>query len=308
MNKKFPFLFPLAVTVIILIAAVWYLHGTHLAVLDPAGLIAQKESSLIILATVLSMIIIVPVFIMTIFIAWKYRESNTKAKHNPNWDFKPIVDVIWWTVPTILIIILSVIIWTSTHALDPFKPIASNNPPIVIQVVAMDWKWLFIYPQQGIATVNYFEFPENTPVDFEITSDAPMNSFWIPELGSQIYAMPSMSTELHLIASSTGTYSGMSANISGAGFADMTFTAQSVSQDDFNSWVRNAKQSSNMLTADAYNTLAQPGTSTPLTYSWSDADLYDKVLMKDMMQADAVATGTDDTNMGGMNMPGMDMQ
>ena len=289
------------------VAAIGHLGSPHIALLEPAGLIAQKERDLLLLVTELSLIIVVPVFTLTIFVAWKYREGNARAKHSPDWDYKPAVDVLWWTVPTLIIIVISVVIWTSSRDLDPYKPITSDVPPIVIQVVALDWKWLFIYPKQGIATLNHFSFPAGTPVDFEITSDAPMNSFWIPELGSQIYAMPAMATQLHLIASSTGNYSGVSANISGAGFSGMDFVAQSVTPDDFNSWVQSVKRSSRSLTDDAYDALAEPSSDDPeIEYSSIDPDLFSKVITKDYMQASSVASGT--PSMQDMSaMPGMDM-
>ncbi len=146
-----------------------------------------------------------------------------------------------WAVPIILIASLSVLNWKSTHELDPYQPIASNAPPLTVEVVALDWKFLFIYPQQNIATVNFIEFPVNTPLNFQLTADAPMSSFWIPQLGSQIYAMPAMSTQLHLIANSTGDFRGMDTEINGAGFSGMKFAARSVSQTDFNAWVASVK-------------------------------------------------------------------
>ena len=302
MNKRvlFKFLIRFFLTCVAIIvvgfaivsAIAWYIHSSYIAVLEPAGLIAAKERGLFILIAGLSLIVIIPVFVLTIFIAWKYREGNTTARYTPDWDYKPLLDIIWWVVPTVLIVVFSVITWQSTKELDPYKPIVSSSgaTPITIQVIALDWKWLFIYPDQNIATVNFFQFPENTPINFEITSDAPMNSFWIPALGSQIYAMPSMTTQLHLIASTTGSFDGYSANISGAGFAGMTFVAKSSSQADFDAWVTAVRQSANPLSVDAYNTLAKPSSNNPVAYySWKADDLYDKVLMKDMMEAEEVA-------------------
>ncbi len=173
------------------------LTGDHnFALLDPKGVVAQKERDLMVVAGLMTLVVVVPVFLLTFGIAWRYRATNTKAKYTPNWDHNIVLETIWWTVPTLLILILGGIIWKSSHELDPFKPLASTNEPMIIQVVALDWKWLFIYPDQQIATVNYVEFPENTPVQFHITADAPMNSFWIPQLGGQIYAMAGMSTQL----------------------------------------------------------------------------------------------------------------
>ena len=164
-----------------------------------------------------------------------------KAKHAPDWEHNYIAEYCWWGVPIVIIVILAVTTWKSSHDLNPFKPIESEKKPLAIQVVALHWKWLFIYPEQGIATVNFVQFPEKTPINFEITSDAPMNSFWIPQLGGQIYAMPAMRSKLHLIANEIGSFRGVSANISGKGFAGMTFTAKSSSEEDFDAWVQSGK-------------------------------------------------------------------
>jgi cytochrome o ubiquinol oxidase subunit 2 len=174
-----------------------------------------------------------------------------------------------------------VIIWDSSHRLDPYRPLSSANKPLTIQVIALDWKWLFIYPTQGIATVNFVQFPVGTPVDFQITADAPMNSFWIPQLGSQIYAMPGMSTQLHLLADSGGNYYGSSANISGQGFAGMNFTARASSALAFRQWVTSVKASSSRLDVNHYGQLAKPSQGNPVAYYASAANgLYDDVIAK----------------------------
>src|SRR5476649_775967 len=184
----------------------WFGMTHTIAVLSPKGQIADKERHLIILATLLMLIVVVPVYVMMFVIAWKYREGNTKARYTPDWDHSNGLEFLWWAIPMAIIAVLSVITFKSSHELDPFKALSSTKPPITIQVVALQWKWLFIYPNQNIASVNYFRMPANTPVDFEITADSPMNSFWIPQLGGQIYAMPGMSTELHLMADGVGKY------------------------------------------------------------------------------------------------------
>ncbi|HEY5259644.1 MAG TPA: cytochrome ubiquinol oxidase subunit II, partial [Rhabdochlamydiaceae bacterium] len=194
------FLFFLAVGV----AGVSFLYFGDIAVLDPQGMIALKERDLLLTATWLMLLIVIPVFILTVWVAFKYHSGNTKAKFRPDWDKSHLAETIWLGVPCIIGIVLSVLIWNSCHELDPFRPIASTSKPIKIQAVALQWKWLFIYPDHGIATVNFIQFPEQVPVDFEITADAPMNSFWIPELGGQIYAMPGMKAQLHLIADTLG--------------------------------------------------------------------------------------------------------
>jgi cytochrome o ubiquinol oxidase subunit 2 len=214
--------------------AVIYLGSVNIPVLQPRGIVGQKERDLMYISLLLSLIVVVPVFVMLFIFSWKYREGNLKPKkYQPDWDGSRLYESVWWSIPFALIAVLAVITWSSSHDLDPFKPLSAQAPPLEVQVVALDWKWLFIYPKQSIATVNFVEFPVNTPVDFKITSDAPMNSFWIPQLGSQIYAMPGMSTQLHLMAGKAGSYNGKSANISGKGFAGMTFTAKAASNDDF---------------------------------------------------------------------------
>lgn len=271
------------VAVALLVVAVLYLRHFSIPVLEPRGTIARQERNLIYFGSLLSIIIIVPVFALTFMISWKYREANTKATYSPEFDHSRKAETIWWLIPTILIVILSVVTWNSSHQLDPFKPLASDTAPLTIQVVALDWKWLFIYPQQNIASVNMVQFPVNTPVHFVITSDAPMNSFWIPQLGGQIYAMPGMSTQLHLMASQSGSYRGSSANISGRGFADMNFTAKATSNLDFRKWVNTVKQSPNHLTADAYAELSKPSDhNTVAYYASNQPGLYDSIVIKYM--------------------------
>lgn len=263
------------------ILAGFLMRHTTFAVLQPRGIIAQKQRNLIITATLLMLIVVVPVLVMTAGIAWKYRATNKKAKYMPNWDHNRVAETIWWTIPLVLVAVLGIITWNSSHDLDPFKPLASSTQPITIQVVALQWKWLFIYPEQNIATVNYFQFPKNTPVNFQVTADAPMNSFWIPQLGGQIYAMAGMTTKLHLMADQTGSFRGSSANLSGAGFASMHFMAEASNVGDFKNWVNQVKQSPERLTMDNYAKLAKASSNVaPKTYAWEDAALYDTLITK----------------------------
>jgi cytochrome o ubiquinol oxidase subunit 2 len=229
------------------------------------------------------LIVVIPVFILTGYIAIKYREGNKSARYSPDFDHSPLVEGLWWAIPFIIIAILSVMAWNSSHSLDPFKPITSDKEPLKIQVVAMQWKWLFIYPEQGIASVNMAHLPVDRPVNFEITSDAPMNSFWIPQLGGQIYAMAGMRTKLHLIADTPGYYHGQSANISGSGFAGMTFTARACQPPDFEKWLAEVKNSSQDLTMANYDQLAEPSKNNPASYySQADDGLFDAVIAKYM--------------------------
>lgn len=255
----------------------------NIDVLNPQGEIASRERDLLLFTTALSLVVVVPVFFMLALFSWKFREGNKKAKYTPDWDSNKFLETIWWGIPFAIILVLSVITWNSSHDLDPSKPIVSEVQPITIQVVALQWKWLFIYPEQQIASVNLVQFPEKTPLNFVITSDAPMNSFWIPSLGGQIYAMSGMSTKLHLIADTTGDFKGSSANISGQGFADMKFIARSSSTTDFDAWVKKVRTTSSSLDIDSYEELAKPGVqSAPSFYALSNTDLYDTIVMKYM--------------------------
>lgn len=284
MNRKYKFIFLALLAVAVLLLLAFLLRGSNIAVLNPKGEIAEKQRDLINIATWLMMIVMIPVFILTVVFAWKYREKNTKAKYSPDWHQSLLAESIWWGIPGIIILILGIITWKSCRELDPFKPLQVSTKPIAIQVVALQWKWLFIYPEYKIATVNFIQFPEKTPLNFEITSDAPMNSFWIPQLGGQIYAMPGMRTKIHLIANETGSFKGLSANLSGRGFAGMKFTANASSQADFDRWMQSVKQSPNLLTLEEYNRLVEPSENSPQKfYLLQDETLYDQIIMKYMM-------------------------
>lgn len=263
--------------------AFFLLKDTVLPVLMPAGVVGEKERNLFIFTTLLGLLVVIPVLVMLFYVAWKYREGNTKAKYNPEWDKSKIIEAIWWGIPCVIILLLGIITYYSSHELDPFKPLRSETKPVKIQVVALQWKWLFIYPEHNIASVNDVRFPVNTPVNFELTSDAPMNSFWIPSLGSQIYAMSGMSTKLHLQANEVGEFDGSSANISGEGFASMRFIARSTTSADFSKWVSETKNTGESLDTQEYDTLHEP--SIEKTYRYfvlKKPDLYDTIVMKYM--------------------------
>lgn len=261
-----------------------YFKVHPLAVFDSKGVVASKERGLIIFALLLSLIVILPVFGMLFAFAWKYRASNKQAKYSPELGGSRVAETIWWLIPSCLILILSIVTWNSSHALDPYRPLNTTVKPLVIQVVALDWKWLFIYPQAQVATVNYVEFPVNQPVTFEITADAPMNSLWIPQLAGQVYAMPGMITELHVQASQIGDYRGSSANISGKGFAGMKFTARADSAAHYTAWLKRVQQSSNNLNITTYDNLARPSINNAVVYyGHAEADVFDTTVMKFMM-------------------------
>ncbi|PMQ03398.1 MULTISPECIES: ubiquinol oxidase subunit II [Dyella] len=242
------------------------LSGCNLEVLTPKGDVGAHEKSLILIALGLMAVVAIPVIAMTLWFPWRYRSSNKKATYAPNWSHSNKIEVVVWTIPAIIVAILAVITWTSSHALDPYKPLESEAKPITVQVVSMDWKWLFVYPEYGVASVNELAFPTDRPVNFQLTSDSVMNAFFIPQLGSQIYAMAGMETKLHLIAREPGTYAGLSTNFSGEGFSDMHFKAIATSEDGFNEWIAKAKASQANLDDAGYKALAQPSEKAPVTY------------------------------------------
>ena len=255
--------------------------ATHdVAMIDSAGLIGEHQRNLLYICAGLMLIVVLPVFILTLVIGYRYREGG-KGKHTPEWEHNNWLELIWWGVPFLIIIVLAIITFRTSHELNPFKPLDSPKKAIKIQAVALQWKWLFIYPELGIATVNLCEFPVDTPLDFEVTADAPMNSFWIPQLGGQIYAMPAMRAKLHLLAKETGTFRGCSSNISGTGFAGMYFDAKSVSDADFAKWVSKVRDSSGQLGRAQYERLVEPSSYDPVQYFGRVSNgLFDWIIMK----------------------------
>jgi cytochrome o ubiquinol oxidase subunit II len=249
------------------LSATLLLSGCQWAVLDPKGPIGVQERSIIITATVLMLIVVVPVIALILIFAWRYRASNGKAEYRPNWSHSNRIEAVVWLIPCIIIATLAVITWRTSHSLDPYRPLDSKVKPIRIDAVALDWKWLFIYPDQKVATVNEVAFPANVPVEFHITSATVMNAFFIPQLGSQIYAMAGMQTQLHLLASEPGTYQGLSSNYSGDGFSGMTFKAIAVpSQQGFDAWLAKVKASRQTLGGADYARLAKASEDNPVAY------------------------------------------
>lgn len=257
------------------------LQGKNIQLLNSKGFTSEGERNIIFTAGILLLGALVPVFILTGFIARKYRSGNTKGEYAPDSNSRIWIQALWWIFPTVIVIIFAVITWKATHLLDPYRPIQSKNKPIVIEVVALRWKWLFIYPEENIATVNFIQFPVNTPVDFILTADAPMNSFWIPQLSGQMYAMAGMSTQLHVEALSTGDYSGSAAEISGKGFSGMKFKARASTRLQYEEWVKKVKLSEHILNTSEYNKLSNPSDDNPVFYySKVSPDLFNNVIMK----------------------------
>ncbi|ONG58117.1 ubiquinol oxidase subunit II, partial [Pseudoroseomonas deserti] len=233
-----------------------FLSGCNLVILSPSGDIAAQQRDLIIASTVLMLIIIVPVMVLTLFFAWRYRASNKAATYDPEWHHSTKLEVVIWAAPLAIIIVLGAMTWTATHLLDPYRPLAridadrpvtAEHKPLTVEVVALDWKWLFIYPEQGFATVNELAAPVDTPINFRITASSVMNSFSIPAMAGMIYAMPGMETKLHAVINREGVYDGLSANYSGAGFSDMRFKFHGLSQQGFDAWVAQNKAAGGLV-------------------------------------------------------------
>lgn len=272
-------------TVAVCLATWLFLQGKNVAVLNPQGIIAHQQVGLMTFTLLLSVAIVVPVFIMLGVIAWKYREGNKKATYDPEHEGSKWLEVAWWGIPIVVIAILSVVTWISTHDLDPYKSIASDKKALRVQVVSLQWKWLFLYPDYGIASVNELRMPVGTPVDFEITADSPMSAFWIPNLGSQTYAMNGMTSRLSLRADNEGTFRGSNTNISGEGYSDMHFQAIAMkNQQDFDSWAKSTKDktSNKDLNSGAYAVLAEPGKKSVTHYRSYDEGLYNEIMQKYM--------------------------
>ncbi len=244
-------------------------HGASIPVLQPMGPIAFAERRIIIVTLLLTSLIVIPVFFLLFFFAWKYRDQSPEAHvhHHPTWDHDSAgAEIIWWLVPSAIIVVLAVIAVQSSRALDPYVPLRAQTPALTVQVVALNWKWLFIYPEQGVASVNDLTIPEGVPVRFLLTADAPMNSFWIPSLGGQIMVMPGMQTQLNLAADATGVFDGYSGNLSGKGFAGMAFKVHAVSSLDFNDWIERARAAQSALDTHAYQFLSQESENDPVRY------------------------------------------
>jgi len=272
-----------SISKLLTLCAVTLLSGCHMALLDPKGPIGAQEKWLIILSFAVMMIVVIPVFLMAFYFPWKYRASNKNAEYKPKWSHSNKIEVVIWSVPALIIVVLSYVVWTSTHELSPFRPLASKQKPITIEAVALDWKWLFIYPDQHIATVNHIEFPTGVPVNFRITSDTVMTSFFIPRLGSQIYAMAGMQTEDHLQADEPGVYTGRNSQFSGRGFSSMDFKAVATSREQFQRWVARVKQTRTKLDLATLKRLEKPSEGDSASY-YSDVvpHLFDRIIKKYM--------------------------
>lgn len=307
-------------------AAVAGLTGCAQAVvLNPAGDVAAQQGQLVVQATLLMLLIIVPVIALTLWFAWKYRATNTantEADYAPEWHHSTVLELVIWSGPLLIVIALGAITWIGTHKLDPYRPLDRISAtqalqpgvqPLEVQVVAMDWKWLFFYPEQGIATVNELAAPVNRPILFKLTSTTTMNAFYVPDLAGMIYTMPGMQTELNAVINKAGVYEGKSSHYSGAGFSGMTFKFHGLSDGDFEQWVQKAKAEGQALDRRTFVKLAEPSQRDPVQrFATVETGLYDKVLnrcvedgkmcMHHMMAIDAMG-GEAYARAQGLNLP-----
>jgi cytochrome o ubiquinol oxidase subunit II len=255
------------------------LSGCNVAEFNPKGAIGEQERTLIITALGVMLLVVIPVIVMTFCFAWRYRASNPKATYAPKWAHSTSIEVVVWTIPCLIVAFLGVLIYGSTHTLDPYRPLESAAAPVRVEVIALNWKWLFIYPDYGVASVNRLMIPVDRPVNFMLTSDSIMNSFFIPQLGSQIYTMAGMQTQLHLIADTVGTYAGESSNFSGPGFSDMHFDAIATTAKGFDDWIQQARKSPLTLNGDTYRALTEPSSKNPVTvYAGVTPGLFETVV------------------------------
>ncbi len=247
----------------------------------PRGTVAAHELQVLLQLAGIMLALGAPMLVLFCVFAWKYRADNAEAKFEPDRIASGRMQLLMWLIPALFVAVMWGVTWKGAHKLDPFKPIASDKPPITIQVVALRWKWLFIYPEQHVASTGLVVFPEDTPIHFDLTADGPMSLFWIPQLGGQMAAMTAMKTQLNLIAE-RGNYDGKNTEINGQGYSDMVFDAKAVSREDFDAWVRQTRMSSAMLDSDAYAKLAEPSRDAPQMYFGSvDPDLFSTIMMKD---------------------------
>lgn len=298
------------------------LGGCDMVVIHPMGDVALQQRNLVIFALALMLLIVVPVIALVGLFAWRYRATNLAARYEPEWDHSTQLELVIWSAPLLIVIALGAVTWTGTHLLDPYRPIerlAAGRPvpagtrPLEVQVVALDWKWLFIYPEYGIATVNELAAPVDRPIRFRLTSANVMNAFYVPTLAGMIYAMPSMETKLHAVINRRGNYAGFSANYSGAGFSGMRFRFHGLDQAGFAAWVARNRAAPLPLTRANYLKLEQPSEKVPvIRFGRIAPGLFDAVVsqcvrpgatcMRDIMRRDPGDSAAM-THMPNMNSP-----
>jgi cytochrome o ubiquinol oxidase subunit 2 len=255
------------------------LAGCSYGVLNPQGPVGENEKLILFDATAIMLAVVVPVIVCTLAFAWWFRARNKRAQRRPDWEYSGRIEFVTWSIPAMIVLFLGGIAWISSHDLDPRKALMSSVTPVEIEVISLDWKWLFIYPQEQVATVNELVIPIGTPVHFKLTSGSVMNSFFVPQLGSQIYTMAGMTTQLNLLASNAGTYAGLSAQFSGDGFSDMRFDVRAVPVEEYAAWLASTHASATQLDAARYAQLAAPSRGDEAaTFGQVTAGLFDSIV------------------------------
>jgi cytochrome o ubiquinol oxidase subunit 2 len=268
------------------------LGGCNAALLDPRGPIGQDEKTILIDSVVIMLAIVIPTILATLGFAWWYRASNRRARYLPEFSYSGRIELVVWSIPIMVIVLLGGVTWIGSHSLDPATPLPSKEPPLEIQVVSLDWKWLFIYPVQGVATLNQLVVPADATLHFTLTSASVMNTFFVPQLGSMIYTMNGMATELNLRAAAPGTYRGISGHYSGDGFSDMHFDVRAVAPSEFATWVGSVQGAGPALDATAYAALAvQSANVPPATYGSVEHDLFKKIVSLQIAPGPGPAVG-----------------
>jgi len=298
----------------LLLSPLALLGGCHLALLDPSGDVARQQSDVMIVTTAITLLIVVPVLVAIGVVAWRYRASNKQARYDAEWDHSPQLELVVWAGPLLIIIAVGAISWIGTHQLDPYRPldrvakgqpVAAGTTPLEVDVVSLRWKWLFFYPQYGVATVNQLAAPVDVPIRFKMTSDAMMDAFSVPELAGMVYTMPGMQTVLHAVINKPGQYRGFSANYSGAGFTDMRFSFEGMSQRDFDDWIARVRAGGGELDSKAYDQLRQPQRDAPVRhYAHFEPDLYTRILDRCIDPGETCMTQIMSSD-AGKPMPGM---
>ena len=265
------------------------LGGCSEGVLDPKGPIAAADRQILLNSLGIMLVIVIPVILATLGVAFWFRTSNKRARYRPDFAYSGRLEMLVWSIPAMTVFLVGGVAWVGAHDVSPRKPIASTVKPLRVQVASLDWKWLFIYPEEGIASVNYLAIPVGTPVSFELTSSSVMNSFFVPQLGSQIYTMPGMVTRLHLQADQPGSYRGMSAQFSGEGFADMHFNVEAIAPDRFSEWIEASRKVGAGLDLTTYADLAKPSAAVaPFTYRSIAPGLFDSIVVSEMQSDDGM--------------------
>jgi len=260
-------------------AAGTLLAGCSSGVLNPQGPVGADEKIILFDATTIMLAVVIPVIIGTLAFAWWFRTGNKHARRLPDWEYSGRIEFVTWSIPAMIVIFLGGIAWISSHDLDPHKALVSSVQPVEIEVISLDWKWVFIYPQEQLATVNQLVIPVNTPIHFKLTSGSVMNSFFVPQLGSQIYTMAGMTTQLNLLASREGTYSGLSAQFSGDGFSDMRFDVRAVSEEEYKAWVASTHVGTEPLDVVRYTQLAAPSRDdAPAAFGHVTVGLFESIV------------------------------